>query len=69
MVSKGQGAAKSRRKEDKPEIGAGGAWIKCRERTMGNATGVILGGCLEKHKELKVLSKWDMCTPRAEEFS
>lgn len=36
---------------------------------MGNVTGVILGGCLEKHKELKVFSKWDMCTLRAEEFS
>ena len=69
MVRKGQGAAKSRGKEDKPAIGASGAWIKGWERTMGNVTGVILGGCIEKHEELKVFSKWDMCTLRAEEFS
>lgn len=51
MVRKGQGAAKSRGKEDKPAIGAGGAWIKGWARTMGNVTRVILGrGALRRIK-------------------
>lgn len=69
MVSKGARCCKIQEKR-----GQASNWYKWSlDQGLGEDNGKCdwsdTWGCLEKHKELKVFSKWDMCTLRAEEFS